>query len=137
MKMLNLRGKLVSKNVSKYLINWDSKSRSKFQEEVKKFLKPYWSYCIVFEEFPVYGSLLKVDILNATKKIAVEVNGEQHYSYNNFFHGSIEKYADSLDRDTIKLEWLEKNGYQLVEIRICDLKLLSKDYFKSKFNIEL
>ena len=137
MRMLNVRGKSVSKNVSKYLINWDGKSRSKFQEKVKAFLKPYWSYCIVYEEFPAYGTLLKVDILNATKKIAVEINGDQHYSYNKFFHGSIEKYADSLERDTVKLEWLEKNGYTLIEIKSEDLKHLSEDFFNKKFGIEL
>ena len=81
--------------------------------------------------------MLKVDILNATKKIAVEINGDQHYSYNKFFHGSVEKYADSLERDTVKLEWLEKNGYTLIEIKSEDLKHLSEDFFNKKFGIEL
>lgn len=137
MRLFNVRGKLVSKNVSKYIIDWEGKSRSKFQEQIKLFLKPHWSYCIVYEEFPVYGTLLKVDILNATKKIAVEINGEQHYSYNKFFHGSIEGYANSLERDTIKLNWLEKNGYSLIEIKSSDLKDLSPEFIKDKFNIEL
>ena len=126
MRMYNVRGKLVSKNVSKYLINWKGKCRSKFQEAVKAFIEPHWSYCIVYEEFPVYGTLMKVDILNSTKKIAIEVNGDQHYSYNKFFHGnSIENYSKSLERDTMKLEWLEKNGYQLAEIISSDLNKLS------------
>lgn len=136
--MYNVRGKLVSKNVSKYLINWKGKCRSKFQEAVKAFMEPHWSYCIVYEEFPVYGTQMKVDILNSTKKIAIEVNGDQHYSYNKFFHGnSIENYSKSLERDTMKLEWLEKNGYQLAEIISSDLNKLSEEFFKIKFGIEI
>lgn len=138
MRMYNVRGKLVSKNVSKYLINWKGKCRSKFQEAVKAFIEPHWGYCIVYEEFPVYGTLMKVDILNSTKKIAIEVNGDQHYSYNKFFHGnSIENYSKSLERDTMKLEWLEKNGYQLAEIISSDLNKLSEEFFKIKFGIEI
>ena len=138
MRMYNVRGKLVSKNVSKYLINWKGKCRSKFQEAVKAFIEPHWSYCIVYEEFPVYGTLMKVDILNSTKKIAIEVNGDQHYSYNKFFHGhSIENYSKSLERDTMTLEWLEKNGYQLAEIISSDLNKLSEEFFKIKFGIEI
>ena len=37
-KTLNGKEKLL-KNASKYLINWRTKTRSKFQDEVKKFLK--------------------------------------------------------------------------------------------------
>ena len=68
MRLYNIKGRLVSKNVRKYLIDWDKKSRSKVQFKVKKILEPYWKNYVVYEEFPVYGTLLKVDILNATKK---------------------------------------------------------------------
>jgi hypothetical protein len=78
MRLYNINGKLQSRNVSKYLIKWEGKSRSLIQKEVKKFLKTYWENQVVYEEFPVYGTRMKVDILNATKKIAVEVNGPQH-----------------------------------------------------------
>ena len=62
MRLYNVNGNLQKKNVSKYLMDWDKKSRSKIQFKVKKFLEPFWKGHIVFEEFPVYGSKLKVDI---------------------------------------------------------------------------
>ena len=86
MRLLNINEKLVNKNVRKYLINWQGKSRSKLQFKFKQFFYPYWKNHIVYEEFPVYGSMLKIDILNATKKIAVEIQGNQHESFNEFFH---------------------------------------------------
>ena len=67
MRLYNIHGKLVSKNVSKYLIKWDGKSRSNIQFKTKQFLKKHWSNQIVYEEFPVYGTRMKVAILNATK----------------------------------------------------------------------
>ncbi len=117
MKLLNIKGKPQSKNVSKYLIKWDKKSRSGIQFNVKKYLKTIWKNDSVYEEFPVFGSLLKVDFLNSTKKIAIEVNGPQHSSYNPFFHNnSISNFLKSIKRDCSKSEWLKLNGYKLIEI---------------------
>ena len=97
MKLFNVYGKVVSKNVSQYLIDWEAASRSKVQFNTKQFLKQYWKNHIVYEEFPVFGSRLKVDIVNATLRIAVEVHGKQHSAYNKFFHGRFYyKYVASL-----------------------------------------
>jgi len=138
MRLKNIFGKLVYQNVSKQLIDWDGKSRSNIQFKTKQFLKPFWNSQIVYEEFPVYGTLLKVDILNATKKLAIEVNGSQHNSFNKFFHqNSREKYLKSITRDYAKLKWLELNGFTLIEIEENEVDNLSKDFFLKKFNITL
>ena len=129
MRLYNTKGRLVSKNVRKYLIDWDKKCRSKVQFKVKKILEPYWKNHVVYEEFPVYGTLLKVDILNATKKIAVEVQGKQHNSYNPFFHKkSRAKYLESLKRDVLKAEWLEKNSFKLIEVDEEEVPHIFQDY---------
>jgi hypothetical protein len=138
MRLYNVYGKLQKKNVSPYLIKWDNESRSKIQRTVKQFLKPFWKAQMVYEEFPVYGTKLKVDILNATKKIAIEVNGVQHNSFNKFFHSnSRTNYLKSIKRDMQKSEWLEKNNFTLIEIEQNEVKELSKKFFKNKFNIIL
>jgi hypothetical protein len=138
MRLYNVYGKLQKKNVNAYLIKWDEKSRSKIQRTVKQFLKPFWKAQMVYEEFPVYGTKMKVDILNATKKIAIEVNGAQHNSFNKFFHSnSRANYLKSIKRDIQKSEWLEKNDFTLIEIEQEEIKELSKDFFKNKFNITL
>lgn len=138
MRLYNIHGKLVSKNVSKYLIKWDGKSRSNIQFKTKQFLKKHWSNQIVYEEFPVYGTRMKVDILNATKKIAIEVQGRQHTSFNKFFHGNSRlKYLESIKRDFQKREWLKKNGFQVVEIEEDEVKKLSVSFFLKFFNINV
>ncbi len=129
MRLLNIRGKLQSRLVSKYLIEWDKKSRSKIQFKVKQFLKPYWENHVVYEEFPVYGTRLKVDILNATKKVAIEVNGRQHSNFNSFFHNnSRAKYLASIKRDVEKAKWLEMNGFTLIEIEEDEVPKLGEEF---------
>ena len=138
MRLLNIHGKLQAKNVSRFLIKWNGKSRSKIQFRVKQFLQSYWGNQVVYEEFPVYGTRMHVDILNATKKIAVEVNGAQHSKFNKFFHaGSRLKYLESIKRDVAKAEWLERNGFTLVEIEEDEVDTLDKDFFKKNYNILL
>lgn len=108
--------KRVSKSY-KYKINWDKPSRSKIQFLVKQQLKEHWESHVVFEEFPVVGSKMTLDFYNATKKIAIEVQGKQHTKYTPFFHGKNKiNYISQLRRDHQKREFCEKNNIRLVEI---------------------
>ena len=138
MRLYDINGRLKKRSVSQYLINWDGKSRSKIQFNTKQFLKPHWRASIVYEEFPVYGSLMKVDILNVSRKIAVEVNGKQHDKFNKFFHANSRvKFLESIKRDMVKREWLEKNGFLVIEIEEDEVKDLNEEFFIKKFNITL
>jgi len=136
MRLYNIQGRLQARKVSKYLIKWNKKSRSKIQFKVKQFLKPYWENQIVYEEFPVYGSRMTVDIVNATKKVAIEVQGRQHKEFNKFFHKTRGNYLESIKRDYIKREWLEKNDFVLIEVEEEEIKKLSKTLFK-KLGLDL
>jgi hypothetical protein len=138
MRLYSITGRLVNKNVNKYLIDWGKKSRSKIQFKTKQFLKEYWESHIVYEEFPVYGSKMKVDILNATKKIAIEVNGRQHSNFNKFFHGnSRQKFLQSIKRDHKKFEWLQANNFELIEIEEKEVPQLSYKFIEEKFGIKI
>jgi|TARA_R100000008_G_C3514961_1_gene130818 hypothetical protein len=123
------------KNIKKRIIDWEAPSRSKRQREVKKFLKKFWQSHVVFEEFPVAGTRLSIDIYNANKKIAIEVQGSQHTKYNKFFHGGHRNnYLEQLKRDEMKFKFCELNDIQLVEIY--DSDVINISLFK-KFDITL
>ena len=118
MKFITLTGqsRRVS-NIKKHLIEWDKSSRSKFQFSVKQYIKQYWFNHIVFEEFPLVGTKLSLDFYNANKKIAIEVQGQQHIKYTPFFHGNYKNnYLAQLDRDKKKLNFCEINDLRLIEI---------------------
>jgi len=136
MRLLNVNGKLVNKNVRRYLVNWQAKSRSKLQYKFKEFFYPYWKNHIVYEEFPVYGSMLKIDLLNATKKIAVEIQGAQHESFNKFFHDNSRlKYLESIKRDVKKEKWIDSNQFKFLELYENDLEKLSPQYIEEKCGV--
>jgi very-short-patch-repair endonuclease len=134
---LDVRGRLVNKNLNKYLIKWDSQSRSKLQFKVKQFLKPYWLGSICYEECPVFGTLLRVDILNATYKIAIEVNGQQHSEFHYFHNGNPFEFLQGIKRDVQKREWLERNEFKVVEINYDEVDSINKKFFKEKFGVIL
>ena len=55
MRFKTLTGAIRTVKKSKnFLIDWDGKSRSKIQFNVKQYLKKYWLKHIVFEEFPEF-----------------------------------------------------------------------------------
>lgn len=136
MKIISPSGKEFNiKNVNKYLVNWDEKSRSNFQFEAKQFLKRYWRTHIVFEEFPVPKTKMSLDFFNLSLNVAVEVQGSQHTKYNKFFHGNTNyKYLQQLKRDQQKYNFCEDYGITLVEVYSRDE--LTKEFFK-KFDIIL
>lgn len=130
MKFKTLSGKeRLLKNAKKYIINWEAKSKSNFQWRVKQFLLPYWKHDVVFEEMRIVGSRLSLDFYNANKKIAIEVQGKQHQTYNPHFHGNNrQNWLLQLKRDDLKLNFCLTNGIELVEIYESDI--LSKEFFE-------
>ena len=138
MKLYDIKGRLINKSVTKYRIKWDGECRSNFQYEVKQFFKKFWYGQICYEEFPVYGTRMKVDLINMTKRIAVEVQGAQHEQFNKFFHNnSRANYLKSITRDHDKIVWLENNNFKILEIFEADLASLSKEYIFDKFEISI
>ena len=138
MRLLNIYGRLQYKNVEKYRVDWEAACRSKIQFKVKSFLKKYWENHIVYEEFPVYGTRLKVDILNASNKVAIEVQGKQHEQFNKHFHANSRlKYLQSIKRDVKKSQWLERNDFTVVEIMQDEVPTLDEQFFLDKYGITL
>lgn len=138
MILLDIRGKKRSKSVERLRIDWDAPSRSKCQFKVKQFLEPYWYSHIVYEEFPVFSSRMTVDFLNATYRIAIEVQGNQHSEFNPFFfQNSRAKYLKQIQNDAKKRQWLELNEFNLCEIYQGEVDILSEKFFLDKFGVKL
>lgn len=121
------------KNVTRYLIDWDKSCRSKIQKRIKDLLYKHWAADIVFEELPVAGTRMTLDFYNASRKIAVEVDGNQHYKFNKFFHSnSRQKFLAQLQRDDKKENFCDIN--QIVLARVLESDTLDEDLLR-KLNI--
>ena len=121
MKLINLYGREVKVNPSKYLVDWD-RVVSKPQKQVKDALFPIWAADYVCEEFYIPGSKMRIDLINFSKKIVVEVSPKGSHKYNEFFNKNRSNYLRSTKRDISKAEWCEKNGFRYVEIKDKELK---------------
>ena len=137
MKFKNIFVKDVNKTINKYLIDWNKPCKSKVQFNVKKFFENCWYTHVVVEEFPVFGTRMKCDLINFTKKIAVETHGLQHDKFVKHFHRTKTGFKNSVKRDLQKYQWLEMNGFRVIEIFENELISLSPDWIKEKFDIEI
>ena len=130
----NGRKKKIANSV-KYLIDWDADCKSGIQKTVKNVLYNNWFADVVFEEFPVAGTRLTLDFFNATRNIAVEVDGNQHYKYNKFFHSnSRQNFLSQLQRDEKKEYFCEINNIELIRIlesEIVEGKFPNKTFLNS------
>lgn len=138
MRFKLLNGQSVYKNIEHTRIDWDGKSLSKVQYNVKQFLRLYWERQVVYEEMPIPGTRLHCDIVNFSRKIAVEPGGAFHWQYNKHIHSnSRSKYLKSLGNDNKKREFMELNGFKFIEIHEKEVPLLTHEYFEKNFGVRL
>jgi len=119
MKILDINNNLVVVDVKQTSYPLKSKSRSNIQGLVGLMLKTLFPRDVILEEFTVPGSRLSVDFFIPNRDLVIEVQGDQHFEHNEFFHGDRKlstKYGGQQIRDRQKAEWCVNNDFTLVEI---------------------
>jgi len=67
---------------------------------------------------PETNHWLKCDIFLPNEKVYIEVHGEQHYRFLEFFHKTEDNYQKTRNRDKIKKKYMKKNGlYIEIDLR--------------------
>lgn len=127
---------IVNVSVTEYLVDWDRKVSGP-QKKVKDFLRPFWKTHVVLEEFRVPTKLWRIDLINLTRRLAVEVSPSGSHSFNTFFHKTKIGFGSAVGRDLNKAKWLEENGLKLVEVFDDDMDALSPAWFKTEYNVDL
>lgn len=116
-----------------YLIDWNPvREVSRPQALVKQFLYPYWKAFIVGEEVMIPGSKCRLDIVNFTRRIVVEVSPESSHSFNSFFHGNRVRFGAAVQRDLDKQDWCERNRFAYIELTTDDIANLSAAVFAER-----
>ena len=82
----------------------------------KIFNRPFPKVRPDFLKNPVTNRNLELDCYNEDLKIAVEVQGRQHYDYSFGMHTNKQDYNSQQYRDHIKRELCAKNGIKLIEV---------------------
>lgn len=100
--------------------------QSKFiLEEV--FQRPFYKIRPNFLRNDVTGYNLEIDLYNDDLKLAVEVQGDQHYKFNKFFHRNKEHFLNQRYRDEMKKIKCKQQGICMIEVpyRVGEKKLRS------------
>lgn len=101
----------------------DTEKRSKPHEKAKILLKEVYPFDIILEEIVLPGtktatrkSTLKADFFIPARRIMVEVHGQQHTEFNNFFFKNKMEFYKAKGRDKDKKRWCEINDIHLIEL---------------------
>lgn len=65
---------------------------------------------------PETGEKLELDCYNEELQIAVEYNGEQHYTWPNFTNQTYQQFINQVRRDQLKIELCDRNGVYLIVV---------------------
>jgi hypothetical protein len=71
---------------------------------------------------PITGRQLPYDIEIVGKNILVEIQGQQHLKYIEYFHGTIDNFYYQQRKDSYKKRFAESKGYKLLYIYYDDIK---------------
>lgn len=125
MKVTGLDGFVYSWNLRNHVpFQDDKRPRSRYHLRARRLLKKKFPRDRILEEVPLAGShtpqrrsTLYVDFFIPNKTVVIEVHGEQHYSFNEFFHKTKAEFYKSKKRDQDKLDWCGLNSINIVVLK--------------------
>jgi len=81
-------------------------------------LKEVFPFDAAYEEVlvPGCGNNLYLDFVIPTRKIVIEVQGQQHKKPSKFLNGGTTGFKKQLARDNKKIEWCKQNNLILVQL---------------------
>jgi hypothetical protein len=117
MKVLGLDG--LEYEWKYYLYDKDEENASGPHLRARQLLRSIYPFSSFSEEIPLVGTFrerLIIDIYIHTQRLAVEVQGAQHYKFNSFFYKSNKDFIRAVNRDKSKIEWCKINDIDLVQL---------------------
>ncbi len=85
---------------------------------------------------PKTGHKMELDFYCKELKLAIEINGRQHYEYIPYFHKTKENFKKQLERDKAKKKICSREGVHLIEIQDCRNLEYEIKKIKKKFHIK-
>ncbi len=116
MKFKGLDNREYTIDANRYKSQSDDLNKSSLHLRTRDLLKTVYPYDMLLEELPLPSTRLFADFFVPMKRVMVEVQGEQHYRFNPFFHKDATTFADSLSRDKLKAQWCLVNNIVLIEL---------------------
>lgn len=108
-----------------YTVKWiqregDKSTWSTLHITARGILKTQYPTVKILEEVNIpitRRRTLYLDFYIPLYNLAIEVDGQQHYKYTKFFHGSKRKFRKSVDNDYLKEQFCDINGITLIRFK--------------------
>lgn len=94
-------------------------NKSKLHLKARQLIHDIFPTLQVLEEISVQirrGETLYLDFYIPLNKKCIEVHGEQHYSFSQFYHSTILGFMKQKKRDREKQEWCDLNNIEYIEL---------------------
>ena len=118
MKIKDNQGNIHNFPPSGYDVDFDdNRPRSELHIRCRNLLRSLYPTQRILEEVPLPNERLFLDFFLPAQKKGIEVNGQQHYSFSQFFHSNKFEFAKAKQRDKRKRGWCEMNGITLIELK--------------------
>lgn len=121
MKVIGLDQKEYAWNFTKY--NESFENCSTLHSRARILLREVYPYDNIYEEVVLPGIKTEInskpliaDFYIHFQRVMIEVQGEQHYKFTQFFHTNKLEYFRSKKLDMLKHTWCEINGIALIEL---------------------
>lgn len=117
MQVKDLDGNIHSWHLTGNMAKGKVDNRSSLHLQARELLSSVFPTLQLLEEVPIplrKSETLYLDFYLPLKKTCVEVHGEQHYKFVQFYHNTMLGYLRSQKRDREKEEWCNNNGVSYV-----------------------
>jgi len=95
------------------------KNKSSLHLQARALIKEIFPTLQILEEVGIpirRNEALYLDFYLPLKKMCIEVHGEQHYKFVQFYHNNTMGFLKHKKRDAQKKEWCEKNDITYIEL---------------------
>lgn len=117
MKVKTIDGKEYDLSISSKIAAGNKRKCSQLHTTAREILRKKYPNSCIYEEVPIIvekKQKLYLDFFLPSLNLAVEVNGKQHYIFNNYHHKSTLHFRKMQMNDRKKKEWCEINNIRLV-----------------------
>jgi hypothetical protein len=109
---------------------------------VEKLERLLYQLELKFEKEKTYDDLkfrgkLRFDYYLPDYNILIEMNGEQHYQYVEYFHGNMNKFNEQQFKDQLKKDYCDENNIKLIEVRYDDKEETTLDQLMSAISVDI
>ena len=119
MEITDLDGNIQKWSLTGHIAKGQIGRKSNLHLQARGLIKECFPTMQILEEVGIplrHGSSLFLDFYLPLLKLCIEVNGEQHYNFSSFFHGSRLNFMNHKRRDREKRDWCEINSILVIEL---------------------